>query len=56
MRVGRRGRLTKEETDKIQYDIHTNGVKDSRKETEQRKIEYSMGTRTTKQLFLLLSS
>jgi hypothetical protein len=53
--VGRRVRLMKGKMDKIQYNIYIDGVHDSRKDMEQRQIEYSGGTRTTKLLLLLLS-
>jgi hypothetical protein len=56
MGVGRRGRLTKGETDEIQHDVCTNGVQDSRKHTKQGPIEHSLGTRTNKPLLPFLSS
>jgi hypothetical protein len=56
MGTGRRGRLSKGEMDKKQYNIHTKSIQESRKDMEQRQIKYSMGTRTNKPLLPFLSS
>jgi hypothetical protein len=42
--------------DETQHNINTDGIQDSRKDTEQKQIKYSMGKITTKPLFLLSSS
>ena len=42
--------LTKEEMNKIQHDMHTEYIKDSRKHTEQEQFGYSVGTRTIEPL------
>jgi hypothetical protein len=56
MGTGREGRLLKEEMDENQHDICTKRIQDSRKDTEQRQIKYSMGTRTNKPLLQFSSS
>ena len=55
MGVGRKPMLTKGEMDRKQYDIYINSIQDSRKNTEQRQIEYCMGRRTNKSMLPLLS-
>jgi hypothetical protein len=57
MGVGRRGRLTKEEMDKIQHNICTNSIQDSRKNTGAKTDQVQHGNKnkqTTTSTFELI--